>query len=219
MNLTFKIDFYGWKIPVIKDSGFFWIPVKPVCQDMGIKYDSQISKLKASKVMSTTPLKGVSSDRKKRIMICIRKDHFGFWLATINPERVNNPKSVERILLYQREACMVLDNYFTKGIAVNFHPTIEQSEELKKDLEEKPELAEYLDELLDHIHQLKKEKSEMMTDVEFGSKNKWGVAKTGTRRFSFVAPPRSKEQIRADRLKKLYGNQPELPFINNTQGK
>lgn len=96
-----------------------YIALKPLCEAIGIDYSGQRSKLSGSEwaTMGVTPT--VASDGKTREMVTLHKDSVPMWLATIPVSRLKNEGAKTTLIAYQKEAAKALNDYFTKGVAIN----------------------------------------------------------------------------------------------------
>ena len=80
MNELITIDFYGMAVEVLKvEDGTYWVPVKRICENIGIKYRTQFNKLKVNKIIKGGTLKGHTFGGIQELF-CIRKDFLGGWL-------------------------------------------------------------------------------------------------------------------------------------------
>lgn len=103
----------GISLQVVADEREQLVAVKPVCEILGVNYTTQVEKLKAHPIFSSTvPLRGiVAADGKEREMLCIPLQFFPGWLFTINPENVKE-EARENLIKYQLECNKVLFDYF-----------------------------------------------------------------------------------------------------------
>lgn len=89
------------------------IPIKPICEVLGIDYSSQLKKIKEDEdwsstlVLSTT----VGADEKTREMCCISKKYILAWLLSINPANVK-PEARQAVREYRNLCYDILYNYF-----------------------------------------------------------------------------------------------------------
>lgn len=100
-------------VTVERDGGIF-VPIKPICEAIGIDVDAQRNKLNSDEFFNSTTaiITAVAADDKEREMFCIRlRDVYG-WLATINPGKVA-PEAREAVSRYRRECYDVLYEHFT----------------------------------------------------------------------------------------------------------
>lgn len=96
-----------------KDEKF--VPVKPICEAIGVDYDGQLQKIKRNEILNSTTciIKVVAADKKLRDMVCIPYEYVFGWLFTIQLDRVN-PESKGIIKRYQIECHRALFNHFTE---------------------------------------------------------------------------------------------------------
>ena len=100
-------------VTVVRDGEVF-VPIKPVCDAIGIDVDAQRNKLNADEFFNsvTAIITATGADGKRYEMYCIRlRDVYG-WLATINPGKVA-PEAREAVARYRRECYDVLYEHFT----------------------------------------------------------------------------------------------------------
>lgn len=90
------------------------VPIKPICEALGIDIESQRKKIKEHPILSSTAVLStvVASDGKVREMCCIPFDFVFGWLFTINPANIKE-ESREGLIKYQQECYHVLYEYFT----------------------------------------------------------------------------------------------------------
>lgn len=104
----------GVDIVTVDRDGEVFVPIKPICEAIGIDVDAQRNKLNADEFFNSTTaiITAVAADEKEREMYCIRlRDVYG-WLATINPGKVA-PDAREAVTRYRRECYDVLYEHFT----------------------------------------------------------------------------------------------------------
>lgn len=95
-----------------------FVPLRPMCDALGLDPDSQRRKLDqaewASTVIMTVQL---ANSEQPRQMVMLDADHVPMWLATIQVSRV--AEAARPVLIaYQREAATALRDYFYRGVAV-----------------------------------------------------------------------------------------------------
>lgn len=90
------------------------IPIKPICEALGIVPDTQIRKIKEHPIFSSTTVLSVvvASDEKNREMVCLPIKYIFGWLFTIHPDNVD-PQVKELVIKYQMECYDALYTYFT----------------------------------------------------------------------------------------------------------
>lgn len=105
-----------WRDP---ESGKGYVAPKPMVDMFGLDWRSQYRKImrnplfQEGMVMMTIPSGG---GRQEALLLESRLVHA--WLMTIIASRLR-PTLREKVLRYQRECAQALDDYFTRGIAVN----------------------------------------------------------------------------------------------------
>ncbi|WP_148479942.1 phage antirepressor N-terminal domain-containing protein [Parabacteroides johnsonii] len=89
------------------------VPIKPICEALGIDIESQRKKIKEHPILSSTAVLStvVASDGKAREMYCIPFEFVFGWLFTINPANVKE-ESRDGLIKYQQECYHVLYEYF-----------------------------------------------------------------------------------------------------------
>ncbi len=90
------------------------VPIKPICEALGIDSKSQMDKIQKDEILGSTMVLSTSigADGKEREMSCIPLKYVFGWLFTINPKNVK-PEAKERIVKYRLECYEALFNYFT----------------------------------------------------------------------------------------------------------
>lgn len=81
------------------------VPVKPICEALGVAYERQFSKLKEDEDFSSVITLRVTTgaDGKQYEMVCLPHQFIYGWLFTINPKNVK-PEAKESVRKY-RKAC------------------------------------------------------------------------------------------------------------------
>lgn len=90
-----------------------YIPIKPICEALGIDPEAQRQKINSHYLLGKTALlsKVVAADKKEREMFCLPIGYIFGWLMTINPSNVNDDAK-ESLKAYQEECYAVLLRYF-----------------------------------------------------------------------------------------------------------
>ena len=90
------------------------VPIKPICEALGIDNKTQHEKIKShivfSSVVGTIPTTG--ADGKTYQMLCLPMEYIFGWLFSINPSNVPE-RSRDKIASYQKECNHALYVYFT----------------------------------------------------------------------------------------------------------
>lgn len=89
------------------------IPIKPICEALGVAHEVQFRKLKEHPIFSSaiTTMVTVASDNKEREMLCIPIQFLSGWIFSINPANVKE-EAKEGLIKYQLECNKALFNYF-----------------------------------------------------------------------------------------------------------
>lgn len=111
-NLISKIN--GVDIVTVDKDGETYVPIKQICEAIGIDAKSQRAKLQEDEFFAPVGviITSTGADGKQYDMYCLRlRDIYG-WLATINPGKVA-PEAREAVNRYRRECYDVLYEHFT----------------------------------------------------------------------------------------------------------
>lgn len=119
-----EVEFYGDTIIAVraKEGGVF-VPVRPVCELLGIDWSSQRRRIARDPVMSaesmsvaitTTDIDPDSRRPRTSEMLALPLDYISGFLFGINADRVK-PEVRERLIQYQRECYKVLSEAFQEG--------------------------------------------------------------------------------------------------------
>lgn len=89
------------------------IPIRPICEALGIDYSRQLKKVKESEdfasIVGVTPT--VGADGKEREMVCLPIEFIYGWLFTINPDNVKE-EARAKVRRYRMECYHALYLYF-----------------------------------------------------------------------------------------------------------
>jgi hypothetical protein len=90
------------------------VPVKPICDALGIDVDGQIQKIRRHEILGSTTciLQVVAADKKDREMVCIPFKYVFGWLFTIQPNMVKE-EARDAVIKYQIECYDALFKHFT----------------------------------------------------------------------------------------------------------
>lgn len=92
--------------------GEVFVPLKPVCENLGIAYNGQYERLQRQEWAVVRMTRTTGADGKTYNMTAIDRRTFSMWLATIDTSRIKNEDAKNLIVAYQCEAAAVLDAYF-----------------------------------------------------------------------------------------------------------
>jgi hypothetical protein len=105
----------GIAIQAIEENRNKLIPIKPICEALGIDEDAQRRKLYDDDFLGSTAVLStvVAADGKQREMVCLPYEFIFGWLFTINPKNVK-PEAQEAVARYRIECYRVLFHHFTQ---------------------------------------------------------------------------------------------------------
>lgn len=96
---------------VVTDEGL--VPIKPICEALGIDVEPQRRKLKEDEDLdSVTTMKvATGADGKQYEMVCLPHQFIYGWIFTINPKNVK-PEAKESVRKYRKACYDALYNHF-----------------------------------------------------------------------------------------------------------
>lgn len=120
-NTIQTVSFHGQQLAVIPQQQKLYVAIKPICENIGLNWDSQFRRINRDEVLNTTiaMMAMVAADGKTRELLCLPLEMLNGWLFGIDTNRIKNPEIKARILAYKRECYQVLFDYWTKGSASN----------------------------------------------------------------------------------------------------
>lgn len=103
----------GVEILTVERDGEVYVPIKPICEAIGIADRPQREKLQADEFFNSTTaiITAVGADGKQYEMYALPLKYIYGWLATINPSNVA-PEAREAVTRYRRECYEVLYRHF-----------------------------------------------------------------------------------------------------------
>ena len=119
------VKFYGDELTAVRvdleGHSFVYIPVRPVCDYLGVDWSSQRQRINRDPVLSrelkpcvvVTTTQGQPDQRRE--MLCLPLDMVNGWLFGINANRVKEELR-ERVIRYQQECYRVLANAFVNQV-------------------------------------------------------------------------------------------------------
>ncbi len=107
----------GVDIIIADQQGEKLIPIKPICEALGIAANMQIEKIKNDEILSSVSMLGIStgSDGKQYEMFSLPHKYVYGWLFTINPKNVKE-EARGAVLKYRQECYDALYDHFYLGI-------------------------------------------------------------------------------------------------------
>ncbi|MDT5289087.1 MAG: hypothetical protein QOF88_3976, partial [Mycobacterium sp.] len=92
-----------------------WAALKPMCDTLGISFPAQLRKLQRRSWAGVAQKATPSSGGVQQTTV-IDSESIPMWLATIDENRVS-PEARPKLIAYQREARVALDEYFNKRVS------------------------------------------------------------------------------------------------------
>jgi hypothetical protein len=106
------------EISLTKEGENVFVPIKPICEALGIDHSSQFQCIKEHVLLGPTVVQipTVGGDGKLREMLCLPiKSIFG-WLCLIDARKVK-PEAFDTVIVWQKKAYEVLyEKYFMEPI-------------------------------------------------------------------------------------------------------
>lgn len=101
----------------ITENGQVYIPVKPICEAIGVAFQAQHLKLQEHELLAPTITLRmiVAADGKQREMVCLPLEYVYGWISTINTKNVSE-KAHDSVLRYQRECYDILYRHFAGSL-------------------------------------------------------------------------------------------------------
>ncbi len=114
MGALQTVDFHGDDIETFEHDGRPWVAMRRICENIGLAWQGQAEKLRnQSEKFSCKDIVTAGLDGKKYEMLCIPDGKLALWLASINPPKIPDERTRERLELYQSECAIVLHDYWS----------------------------------------------------------------------------------------------------------
>ncbi len=142
----------GYQIVVMNADQERLIPIKPICEALGIDAKTQRNKIQEDDILHSVGVLETSTgaDGKQYEMFCLPLQYIFGWLFTINPKNVNE-SSRGAVIKYRRECYDILYKHFFG----NLRRQIEINTQEISLLEEINQLNEQKNELTNNLRQKK----------------------------------------------------------------
>lgn len=118
MNKILITSINGIDIYAVNDKdGNVFVPVKPICDAIGVAYQTQHLKLQEHEILAPTITLRVmvAADGKQREMVCLPLEFVYGWIFTINTKNVSE-KAHDSVLRYQLECYNALYRHFAGSL-------------------------------------------------------------------------------------------------------
>lgn len=123
----------GTEIYAITENGEVYVPVKPICEAIGVDFPSQYRKINEDEILKpTVALRAtVGADDKDREMFCLPLKYIYGWLFSINPENVKEEVK-QTVLEYKSKCYDALYDYFSGNMKKTLEANNAEIELLKE---------------------------------------------------------------------------------------
>jgi hypothetical protein len=120
-----QVDFYGDEIITalaeVKGEEQVLVPLRPICEYLGLNWSAQSRRLKRDMVLSEVQLVAVMATSQGKVgMICLPLEYLNGWLFGIDASRVK-VELQDKVIRYQRDCYKVLSRHFQGEAAL--YPT------------------------------------------------------------------------------------------------
>lgn len=157
-NIEKFLEFNGKRISLLLADGTWWIAIKPICEALNVKYESQFERIQSHKILGQLFRKHgmVAADNRLREMVCLPEMYVYGWLFSVNSDK---PELVE----YQHKCYKILYNHFHGAMTGRMTALNEKTEtELEiLDLQEKLDAQLLESEEYKRIQELKKKQKQI----------------------------------------------------------
>lgn len=106
------------EINFFKEGEMVFIPIKPICEVLGIDHSSQISTLKNHPILGSVMVLNTitASDNKQYQMVTLPLKYFFGWLFCIDARKVS-PDAYEQVIKYQEQVYNIIyDKFFLEPV-------------------------------------------------------------------------------------------------------
>jgi hypothetical protein len=113
------------------EDGTVYVPLKRLCESLGIDYERQRSKVRNSQVLNAALVSVPGTDGRHRKMLCLPLEDVGAWASTIDPGTLR-PEVVEALRGYLEEPDEALEGGEAQGEADDPRTVVLSYEDLDK---------------------------------------------------------------------------------------
>lgn len=124
-----EIRFYEDTVmAVVADDGTVYVPIRPMCELIGVAGNAQLRRIQRDPVLSETcTTVTVVQGGQRRQMIAVPLSHLNGWLFGISANRVKE-EIRDAVIRYQKDCYNILYEAFTTGVAVRHDDELLQSD-------------------------------------------------------------------------------------------
>ena len=99
------INFNNQQLLTVEKDGIKYVAVKPICENLGLDWDSQRKRIDRDDVLSSVKviITATGSDYKNYEMVCLPIDYINGFLFGIDTSRVS--EEIRPVVLYYKREC------------------------------------------------------------------------------------------------------------------
>ncbi|MBA4783652.1 MAG: hypothetical protein H2045_10600 [Rhizobiales bacterium] len=136
------IKLNGQELEWLWRDGEAFIPIRPICEILGLSYPAQYRKLTGAESDARVAFKATTgADKKQYEMLCIAYPDFMMWLGNISPSRVK-PEARAAMNTTRRGSKLLLANHYKQrlfgGMEGEHVPNCEKFAELGINVQKEP---------------------------------------------------------------------------------
>lgn len=102
-----EVPFHGDVIDAVQDDRGVWVPLRRLCENLGINEEGQRQRLRRKVWAKTDLVRAMDSTGRRVEVFCLHLDYLPLWLATIQVSRVREG-SLAKVRLYQDKAAQAI---------------------------------------------------------------------------------------------------------------
>lgn len=99
---------------VVREDEQDWVPLKPVCEGLGLNWAGERSRLKHDSKFTCRFMRLDGTDGRAREFLCLPACQLAGWLVSINADRVRDSVR-EMVTQFQQESLEALSGYWRGG--------------------------------------------------------------------------------------------------------
>src|SRR5688500_10904855 len=106
-----EVDFHGATLPAVRDPrGVIWVPLRRLCEAIGLAFHSQYTKAKEDRVLSRhiAMIELPGEHQRLQEMVCLDLSFVRGWLFGINANKVK-PEVRDQLERYQEQIYEVIN--------------------------------------------------------------------------------------------------------------
>lgn len=107
------VSFYDDDLTIINHNGEPYVPMKPIVENMGLRWQPQLAKLNENPKRWGITKIVIPTKGGLQSMVCVPMRKLFGWLSTISPKKVA-PNIKDKIIQYQNECDDVLWHYWSQ---------------------------------------------------------------------------------------------------------